>query len=48
VVTSGIMELMVYPVIYYLWRGRKLDRSLEPTSLDELSEDYTPVNNESA
>ena len=48
VVTSGIMELMVYPVIYYLWRGRKLDRSLEPTSMDELSEDYTPVNNESA
>jgi len=24
VVTSVLMELMVYPVIYYLWRGRKL------------------------
>ncbi|MCB2184027.1 MAG: efflux RND transporter permease subunit [Desulfobulbaceae bacterium] len=28
VVTSGIMELMVYPVIYYLWRGRSLKNSL--------------------
>ena len=48
VVTSGIMELMVYPVIYYLWRGRKLDPSLEPTALDELNEDCLHVNNESA
>ena len=27
VLTSGIMELLVYPVIYYIWRGRRLDRS---------------------
>ena len=38
VVTSGIMELMVYPVIYYIWRGRKLDQSLEPTAQEELQE----------
>ncbi len=48
VVTSGIMELMVYPVIYYLWRSRKLNPSLEPTALDELNEDGLRVNNESA
>ena len=39
VVTSGIMELMVYPVIYYLWRGRKLNPSLEPTALEDPIED---------
>ncbi|ABA88957.1 metal ion efflux pump, RND family, inner membrane protein [Syntrophotalea carbinolica DSM 2380] len=38
VVTSGIMELMVYPVIYYLWRGRKLDTTLEPTAQGELED----------
>lgn len=38
VVTSGIMELMVYPVIFYLWRGRKLDKSLQPTSSEEINE----------
>jgi len=32
VVTSGIMELMVYPVIYYLWRGRTLNESLTPSA----------------
>ncbi len=38
VVTSGVMELMVYPVIYYLWRGRKLEETLEPTAEGELEE----------
>jgi copper/silver efflux system protein len=38
VVTSGIMELMVYPVIFYLWRGHKLSKSLQPTSSEELNE----------
>lgn len=38
VVTSGIMELMVYPVIFYLWRGRTLAKQLEPTSEEELVE----------
>ena len=39
VVTSGIMELMVYPVIYYLWRGRKLSPSLVPTSTADIREE---------
>ncbi|SHI51473.1 Cu(I)/Ag(I) efflux system membrane protein CusA/SilA [Malonomonas rubra DSM 5091] len=38
VVTSGIMELMVYPVIFYLWRGKKLQKDLQPTSTVELLE----------
>lgn len=38
VVTSGIMELMVYPVIFYLWRQRGLDTSVEPTALEGLHE----------
>ncbi len=38
VVTSGIMELMVYPVIYYLWRGRRLDKTLAPTATNEIHE----------
>ncbi|MFN2366620.1 MAG: efflux RND transporter permease subunit [Desulfurivibrionaceae bacterium] len=32
VVTSGIMELLVYPVIYFIWRGRGLAKSLEPSA----------------
>jgi Cu(I)/Ag(I) efflux system membrane protein CusA/SilA len=36
VVTSGLMELLVYPVIFYLWRGRGLNKSPEPTALEEL------------
>ena len=38
VVTSGIMELMVYPVIFFIWRGRKLDKSLHPTATTEAAE----------
>ncbi|WP_027714182.1 efflux RND transporter permease subunit [Desulfuromonas sp. TF] len=38
VVTSGIMELMVYPVIYYLWRSRKLDSSFVPTAEGDIEE----------
>jgi Cu(I)/Ag(I) efflux system membrane protein CusA/SilA len=38
VVTSGVMELMVYPVIYYLWRGRRLEATLEPTAQGELED----------
>ena len=26
IITSVLLELMVYPVIYYLWRGRELNR----------------------
>jgi len=28
VVTSTIMELAVYPAIFYIWRARKLSRAL--------------------
>ena len=38
VVTSGVMELLVYPVIFYLWRGRKLDPSLTPTAEGDIEE----------
>jgi copper/silver efflux system protein len=38
VVTSGIMELLVYPVIFYLWRGRRLDRSTRPSSDQTVAE----------
>ncbi len=31
VITSGIMELMVFPVIYFIWRQRSLVKSLSPT-----------------
>ncbi len=34
VVTSGIMELAVYPVIFFIWRGWRLGKSLEATSQD--------------
>ena len=30
VLTSTILELAVYPVIYKLWRGRKLSRGVQP------------------
>jgi len=39
VVTSGVMELLVYPVIYFLWRGRKLSRSTLPTAGDDIVEE---------
>ncbi|MBU4261880.1 MAG: hypothetical protein KKC76_08385 [Proteobacteria bacterium] len=39
VVTSGVMELLVYPVIYFLWRGRKLSRSALPTAGDDIAEE---------
>jgi Cu(I)/Ag(I) efflux system membrane protein CusA/SilA len=32
VVTSGLMELLIYPVIFYLWRSRRLDPSLDASS----------------
>ena len=38
VVTSGLMELLVFPVIYFMWRGHKLEKSLVPTSEEELHE----------
>ncbi len=39
VVTSGIMELLVYPVIYYIWRSRHLEKTYEVTSTEEFVEE---------
>ena len=38
IVTSGVMELLIYPVIYYIWRGRKLLDDSRPTSTEPISE----------
>lgn len=38
VVTSGLMELLVYPVIFYLWRARSLKKSQEPTETGDIQE----------
>ena len=38
IVTSGVMELMVFPVLYFIWRQRTLDQSLVPTGLDEIED----------
>jgi len=38
VVTSGVMELLVYPVIFFLWRGMALNKSDEPTSVGDIVE----------
>ncbi|MBW6512695.1 MAG: CusA/CzcA family heavy metal efflux RND transporter [Desulfuromonadaceae bacterium] len=38
VITSGLMELLVFPVIYFMWRGMTLKRELEPTSMQEIHE----------
>ncbi|MBA3016136.1 MAG: CusA/CzcA family heavy metal efflux RND transporter [Proteobacteria bacterium] len=38
VVTSGVMELLVYPVIYFIWRQIGLNKSHEPTSQGEIDE----------
>jgi Cu(I)/Ag(I) efflux system membrane protein CusA/SilA len=45
VVTSGIMELMVYPVIFYLWRGRRLDPSPVASSQKPLAAEEPPLLN---
>ena len=38
VVTSGIMELLVYPVIFFIWRGRHLRKETAPTSSGDIEE----------
>jgi Cu(I)/Ag(I) efflux system membrane protein CusA/SilA len=38
VVTSGLMELLVYPVIFFLWRARSLKKSPEPTETGDIKE----------
>ncbi len=36
VITSGLMELLVFPVIYFMWRGLKLERSYVPTAEEDI------------
>ena len=38
VITSGLMELLVFPVIYFLWRQIGLEKSLAPTAEGEIDE----------
>jgi Cu(I)/Ag(I) efflux system membrane protein CusA/SilA len=35
VITSGLMELMVFPVLYFMWRGLTLEKSYVPTAEDD-------------
>ena len=36
VITSGVMELLVFPVIYFMWRGMKLKKDMNPTDPGDL------------
>jgi len=38
VITSGVMELLVFPVIYFMWRGLKLQRDFTPTAEGDIHE----------
>ena len=38
VVTSGVMELMVYPVIYFIWKSRKLEQTSDVTEVGDIEE----------
>jgi Cu(I)/Ag(I) efflux system membrane protein CusA/SilA len=38
VVTSGLMELLIYPVIFFIWRGRSLKKTQEPTEIGDIHE----------
>ncbi|PLX80858.1 MAG: CusA/CzcA family heavy metal efflux RND transporter [Desulfuromonas sp.] len=38
VITSGLMELLVFPVIYFMWRGLSLQKDYQPTSTGDIVE----------
>jgi copper/silver efflux system protein len=38
VVTSGLMELLIYPIIFYLWRSRGLQKGAPFTGFESLKE----------
>ncbi|HSO10081.1 MAG TPA: efflux RND transporter permease subunit, partial [Desulfoprunum sp.] len=38
VVTSGIMELLVYPVLFFIWRSRQLQKDAAPTSGGDIED----------
>jgi len=40
VITSLLLELTIYPVLYYYLKRRHLDPSLEPTSDEEVHETH--------
>ncbi|MEZ4599355.1 MAG: CusA/CzcA family heavy metal efflux RND transporter [Syntrophotaleaceae bacterium] len=37
-ITSLVLEMLVYPVIFFIWRARKLNSNLEPTAEGDLDE----------
>ena len=39
VITSGFMELAIYPVIFYLWRARRLPKGAKFTGFQHLKEE---------
>jgi len=41
-VTSLLLELLVYPVIFYLWRVRALEKTALPTSERDIEEQVVP------
>ena len=46
VVTSAVLELLLYPVIYVLWRGRgmrRVEAHLESESISEKVSDLYPA-----
>lgn len=43
VVTSGLMELLIYPVIFYLWRSRQLEPSLVASSTAPFSMEHNLI-----
>jgi Cu(I)/Ag(I) efflux system membrane protein CusA/SilA len=43
VVTSGIMELLIFPVSYFLWRGLWLKKDMTPTDTEEIDEIETYI-----
>jgi copper/silver efflux system protein len=38
-VSSLIIELLLYPVVYYVWRARTLDKSMVATSEGDIDEE---------
>ena len=43
VVTSGVMELLVFPVIYFMWRGMKLEPDMTTTDPSGVVENETYI-----
>jgi Cu(I)/Ag(I) efflux system membrane protein CusA/SilA len=43
-VTSLIMELLVYPVIFFIWRSKKLENNLTPTSEVDIDKKSDIIN----